>query len=71
MGEQGVQAPDTERTFVSMDSARAGLVDDEGLPLVYDKAAIQKYWEGQGGALQQRWVEFLGITVPFLTRVAG
>ena len=54
-----------------MDQERAGLVDDEGLPLIYDKDAIQSYWAGQGGALQQRWIEFLGVSVPFITRVAG
>ena len=52
-------------------SEREGLVDEEGLPLVYDRNAIQSYWETQGGALQSRWVEFLGVTVPFITRVAG
>ena len=71
VSSKGVEAPDTARTFVSMDADRAGLVDEDGLPLVYDKAAIQKYWETQGGALQQRWIEFLGVAVPFITRVAG
>ena len=68
---KGVEAPDADRSFVSMDQERAGLVDDEGLPLIYDKDAIQSYWAGQGGALQQRWIEFLGVSVPFITRVAG
>ncbi|KAL1528435.1 hypothetical protein AB1Y20_009783 [Prymnesium parvum] len=71
VGEKGVAAPDADLTFVSMDKDRAGLVDEEGLPLVYDREAIQKYWEGQRGALQSRWVEFLGVAVPFITRVAG
>jgi len=66
----GVEAPDADSSFVSIDDARAGLVDNEGLPLVYDKKAIQQYWDGQGGALQQRWVEFIGVSVPFLTKVA-
>ena len=46
-------------------------VDADGLPVIYDRAAIQAYWDKQGGALQQRWVEFLGVTVPFITRVAS
>ena len=71
VGSNGVEAPEAKSSFVSMDSERAGLVDDEGLPLIYDKNAIQKYWDGQGGALQERWREFLGVSVPFLTRVAG
>jgi len=71
VSSNGVEAPEAKSSFVSMDSDRAGLIDDEGLPLIYDKAAIQKYWESQGTALQQRWLEFLGETVPFLTKVAG
>ena len=67
----GVEAPEARSSFVSMDSERAGLVDDEGLPLIYDKEAIQTYWANQGSALQQRWLEFLGVAVPFLTKVAG
>eukprot|EP00965_Chrysotila_dentata_P007887 257091-Pleurochrysis_carterae.AAC.12 len=70
VGTNGIEAPDMADTFVSIDAERTGLVDEEGLPLVYDKQAIQKYWEGQGGALQQRWIEFLSVSVPFLTRVA-
>lgn len=66
-----VEAPDTEQSFVAMDQSRRDLVDEEGLPLVYSKDAIQKYWEGQGGALRARWAEFLGVSVPFLTRVAA
>jgi len=71
VGDKGVQAPDAEQSFVSMASEREGLVDEEGLPLVYDRNAIQSYWETQDGALQSRWLEFLGVTVPFITRVAG
>jgi len=69
---RGVEAPEAERTFVKMDEEdeeRAGAVDEVGLPLVYDKKLIQAYWEGQGGALQQRWTEFLALSVPFLTRI--
>ena len=71
VASKGIEAPDAARSFVSMDKERTGLVDDEGLPLIYDKDAIQKYWAGQSGALQQRWLDFLGVTVPFITRVAG
>jgi len=67
----GVEAPEAKSSFVSMDPERAGLVDENGLPLIYDKEAIQTYWQGQGSALQQRWLEFLGESVPFLTKVAG
>ena len=68
---EGVAAPETVRSFVAMDRAREGIVDADGLPVIYDRAAIQAYWDKQGGALQQRWVEFLGVTVPFITRVAS
>jgi len=37
---------------------------------VYDKTAIQRYWDKQGGALQRRWGEFLSLSVPVLTKVA-
>ena len=47
VGEKGVEAPEARSSFVSMDSERAGLVDEEGLPLIYDKDAIQKYWADQ------------------------
>jgi predicted unusual protein kinase regulating ubiquinone biosynthesis (AarF/ABC1/UbiB family) len=48
---------------------RTGIVDEAGLPLVYDKELIQQYWKKQGSALTQRWAEFLGYAVPYLTRV--
>jgi hypothetical protein len=67
-----VEAPDvTNKSFVALDKARLGQVDKEGLPVVYDKDLIQKYWEKEGSALQQRWTEFLGYSVPYLTRVVG
>lgn len=73
---RGVEAPDTQKSYVAKGGAAADnnggpvAVDEEGLPLVYDKAAIQAFWDSQGGALQKRWGEFLSLSVPFLTRVA-
>ena len=72
---RGVEAPDVQKSFVAKGGAEVDLdgpvaVDEEGLPLVYDKTAIQAFWDKQGGALQKRWAEFLGLSVPFLTRVA-
>jgi hypothetical protein len=66
-----LDAPDTERSYVNIetDDARAGVVDDVGLPLVYDKVLIQEYWKKESGALRKRWSEFLGYSVPFLTRL--
>ena len=71
---RGVEAPDVAtKSYVALGKGGgdgAVAIDEEGLPLVYDKAAIQVYWDNQGGALQKRWGEFLGLSVPFLTRVA-
>eukprot|EP00468_Gymnochlora_sp_CCMP2014_P013038 CAMPEP_0167751766 /NCGR_PEP_ID=MMETSP0110_2-20121227/6762_1 /TAXON_ID=629695 /ORGANISM="Gymnochlora sp., Strain CCMP2014" /LENGTH=895 /DNA_ID=CAMNT_0007637301 /DNA_START=1562 /DNA_END=4249 /DNA_ORIENTATION=+ len=68
-----IEAPDLDKTFIVLDDDddRRGKVDEAGLPLVYDKDLIEKYWAKQSGALQQRWTEFLGQSVPFLTKVAG
>ena len=45
---RGVEAPDAQKTYVSLgEDDRKGLVDEAGLPLVYDKELIQKYWETQ------------------------
>ena len=65
---RGVEAPDVDKSYVARSSALE--MDEDGLPLVYDKAQIQKYWDKQGGALQRRWGEFLSLSVPFLTKVA-
>ena len=72
--EQGVEAPDAAKSFVALDREGAGTaaaLGEGGLPLVYDRRAIQKYWDSQPGELQARWGEFLAVAVPFLTKVAG
>lgn len=69
---RAITAPESDKSFVSKDSAdpdRIGKVDEVGLPLVYDKKLIEAYWKKQGSALTSRWTEFLGYTVPFLTKV--
>ena len=65
---RGVEAPDVEKSYVARSATTE--VDADGLPLVYDKEAIKKYWDKQGGALQRRWGEFLSLSVPFLTKIA-
>ena len=35
-------------------------IDEEGLPVVYDKDLIQQYWSKERGALNQRWGYFVG-----------
>ena len=55
-----LDAPDVVRSYVYRDGAtenRTGMVDDVGLPLVYDKDLIQSYWKKQGSAITQRWTE--------------
>jgi aarF domain-containing kinase len=72
VGMRKLDAPDTQKSYVYMDGGaieRKGKVDEFGLPLVYDKDLIQAYWSDQGSALTQRWAEFLGYAIPFLTRV--
>lgn len=72
VGMRQLSAPDTARTYVYRDGAsvnRTGVVDSVGLPLVYDKDLIQAYWKKQSGALSQRWAEFLGYAVPYLTKI--
>ena len=67
-----IEAPDAKRTYVSRDassSERVGIVDEVGLPLIYDRVLIQEYWKNQGSALTQRWSEFLGYAVPYLTKI--
>jgi aarF domain-containing kinase len=65
-----LEAPDDgAKTYIVKDAARQGLVDEDGLPVVYDRQLIEAYWRKEDGALQQRWREFLGVSVPFLTRI--
>jgi len=65
-------APDLDRSFIALDTnaSLSGVVDNDGLPLVYNKELIEKYWAKERGALTARWGEFLRYSVPFLTRIA-
>ncbi len=74
-----VDAPDAEKTLVFVNESReaVGAAEREGesegaggLPAVYDRDAIQRYWDGRPGELTRRWGEFVRLNVPFLTRVA-
>jgi hypothetical protein len=72
VSQKDLSAPESSKTFVFTDGAkenRTGVVDEVGLPLIYDKDLIQAYWKSQGNALSQRWTEFLGYAVPYLTKV--
>jgi len=62
-----LEAPDTSKSYVTLD--RNTEIDADGLPLTYDKDAIQAYWTSERGALNQRWREFVGKAVPFFTKL--
>lgn len=64
---KSLEAPDTGKSYVTM--GQDVEIDEEGLPLTYDKDAIQAYWKKERGALNKRWGEFVGKTVPFLTKL--
>mmetsp|Transcript_8059 Transcript_8059/g.12834 ORF Transcript_8059/g.12834 Transcript_8059/m.12834 type:complete len:960 (-) Transcript_8059:39-2918(-) len=70
-----LEAPELGKSYIAfndeLNANRTGVVDEVGLPLVYDKELIESYWKTQGSALTQRWTEFLGYVVPFLTKVLG
>ena len=51
VGMRQLSAPEVTNSFVFKDGAsinRTGVVDEVGLPLVYDKNLIQEYWKKQG-----------------------
>ena len=63
-----LSAPDVEKSYVSLDKSQQE-IDEEGLPLVYDKDAIESYWSKERGALNKRWGYFVGKAVPFITKL--
>jgi hypothetical protein len=63
-----LEAPDVQKSYVTLSKSPAE-IDKEGLPLTYDKEAIEAYWSKERGALNQRWGQFVGKAVPFFTRV--
>lgn len=62
-----LEAPDVTKSYISLDKTKE--LDQDGLPLVYDKDAIEQYWKKERGALNKRWGTFVGKAVPFLTRL--
>lgn len=65
-----LNAPDVSQSQVARAEGVVEIDEETGLPLAYDKDLIEKYWRSQGSSLQQRWSEFLSLSVPFLLRVA-
>jgi hypothetical protein len=64
-----LEAPDVDKSYISIDREAPAELDEEGLPRVYDKDLIEQYWAKERGALNRRWGEFVGKTVPFLTKL--
>jgi predicted unusual protein kinase regulating ubiquinone biosynthesis (AarF/ABC1/UbiB family) len=65
---KSLEAPDVAKSYIALDKTQKE-IDEEGLPLVYDKDLIQAYWSKERGALNQRWSYFVGKAVPFFTKL--
>lgn len=64
-----LEAPDVTKSYIALDVNSTGALDEDGLPLVYDKDLIQQYWSKERGALNRRWGVFVGKAVPFLSKM--
>jgi len=71
VAQRGVRAGDERGSAVALgerdEDFRAEL-GAGGLPLEYDRAAIQAYWDDRPGELNSRWVEFVRQSVPLLSK---
>lgn len=63
-----LEAPDVSKSYVSLGN-NTNEIDNDGLPLVYDKDLIEAFWSKENGALNRRWRYFAGKAVPFLTKL--
>jgi len=66
---KSLEAPDVTKSYIALDVNNTGALDDEGLPLVYDKELIQQYWSKERGALNRRWGYFVSKAVPFFSKM--
>jgi len=70
-----LDAPDNSKSYVQtgvrQNVSSPVIIDEVGLPLTYDKDAIQKYWSNQRNTLAKRWAEFVGLSLPFLTKMVS
>lgn len=64
-----LEAPDVAKSYISLGIDAGKVLDADGLPLVYDKEAIETYWKKERGALNSRWNVFVGKAVPFFTKL--
>jgi len=63
-----LEAPSNDKSYIALDKTQNEL-DEEGLPMVYDKDLIEKFWSKERGALNERWGYFVKKAVPFLTKM--
>jgi hypothetical protein len=63
-----LDAPDMSKSYIAMSRSQNSL-DEDGLPLAYDKDLIEAYWAKERGALNKRWGYFVGKAVPFFTKM--
>jgi hypothetical protein len=63
-----LSAPSVDKSYVSRtDKSSSTDIDEDGLPLTYDKELIETYWRKERGALNERWSYFLGKAVLFIS----
>lgn len=61
------QAEETETTAAP--AAETATAAYDGPPLVYDKAAMQQYWQKRSGELARRWAQFLRLATPLVAKL--
>jgi aarF domain-containing kinase len=68
-----LEAPDTQKSYVTLGDYAddQNFLDEEGLPLRYNKEMIEAYWSKERGALNKRWGEFVGKVVPFFPKLTA
>lgn len=67
-GEKGGFVRDESMTWELQENYK--VVDEKtGLPLRYDGKVIREYWDKKPVELQSRWTYFLGVVVPFGTKL--
>lgn len=64
-----LEAPDFSKSYIALDTDSSTVIDEDGLPLQYDKDLINKYWQKERGALNKRWAYFVSKAIPFFSRV--
>lgn len=71
VARQTIEAPDTDKSYVTRGAGTVANDDkeEEGLPRTYDKVAIEKYWNKERNALNQRWGQFVQKAIPFFSRL--